>query len=223
MPGEEFSQEDMIGLRRDLEAVKSQLCWKDHELEQSNDEIRSLKNRCQSYENELMASGSQSREYKTPLEEIGIKVRMRFLDQYRAYRKKEHIPRDMIKEGDRAAHRGRPLEDAWLYESSRRSDLETYKDLYGIPIHKVREWARVHEIVESCGFHGSLQNSGLMTSEFRVLFSEICTVGYMCITAEGFQKAFESDRRLQNNYDELQRCFDRISPKLRDHNLNKVS
>ena len=169
-----------------------------------------------------MALGSQFRGYKSSLEDIGIKVRMRFLDQYRIYRKKEHIPRDMIKKGDRAAHRGRPLEDAWLYENRRRSDLKTYEGLYGISTYKVREWAHVHEIVEICGFHGSLQSAGLMTDEFRVLFSDICSVGYMCDTAKGFQRAFESDRRLQNNHDELRRCFDRIAPKLRDYTSNRA-
>lgn len=210
------------GLVSQLKNAKSQLRKKDNDLEQLNDEIRSLRNHCQSYENEMKASGSQSQLSKTRLEEIGIQVRMRFLDHYQKTRKKGRMPRDIIKEGDRAAHRGRPLEDLSLYEIKRRSDVETYRDLYGIPIEKLIEWANIQEVVDICGFHGSLQSSNSMTQEFKALFSNICDIGEMCGTAVHFQRAFKNDGHLKSNYDKLQMCFDDISPKLKNRKLHQA-
>jgi hypothetical protein len=99
---------------------------------------------------------------------------MRYLE---SYRRCMGLPpsdggNDAIKSGDRAAHRGRPLVDAWLYETGQRNDAGVYKNLYGISFSLLIKWRDIPEVVEVCGFHASLKSDSTMMPRFQSLFNE---------------------------------------------------
>ena len=88
------------------------------------------------------------------MEKIGKEVRMRFLECHRQRMGKRigEVGYGHIKSGDRVAHRGRPLADAWLYQEHQRSDPDVYEDLYGISPAKMQEWRDIPGMVEISGF-----------------------------------------------------------------------
>ena len=86
--------------------------------EQQGDEIRALKGEVRSY---LEESKSTNLLHDMPIMDVGKEIRLRYLAKHRLDMEKNisKASRDnlhaYIKAGDRAAHRGRPLADAWLY------------------------------------------------------------------------------------------------------------
>ncbi len=79
---------------------------------------------------------------------------------------------DHIKSGDRAAHRGRPFVDAWLYQTRQMSDQNVYKDLYRITPGEMWQWRDIPEVVEISRFHASLQSEYKLSNRFRALFDQ---------------------------------------------------
>src|SRR5438045_6405585 len=108
------------------------------EAECLRDELQSLKADARSKECELNAARDIIRalQQKGLLKEqaarIGKEIRMRFLEKHRLRMnlKVTAIGHGHIKTGHRAAHRGRPLVDALLYQAGERNDVNVYSELY---------------------------------------------------------------------------------------------
>jgi hypothetical protein len=143
---------------------------------------------------------------------IGIDVRMCYLE---SCRRRMGLPlsdggNDAKKNGDRAAHRGRPIVDAWLYEMGHRKASAVYKDLYGISFSLLMSWRRIPEVVDVCGFHASLKSDGTMKSRFQTLFDELFDAAAAHTSMEKLAAAFKQDKILLSKYGEVQNCYDAI-------------
>lgn len=137
---------------------------------------------------------------------------MRYVE---SYRRRMGLPpneggNEAKKSGDRAAHRGRPLVDAWLYETGQRKDSGVYKDLYGISFSLLLSWRDIQEVLEVCGFHASLKSDGTMTPRFHTLFNKFFHAAAAHTGVEKLACAFKHDKILLSKYGELQNCYDAI-------------
>ena len=188
------------------------------EVESLRDEIRYLKADQRAKDRELDTARQQLQIFQlnalqeAPAIQIGTEVRMRYLE---LYRRRMGLPpsnsgNDAKKSGDRAAHRGRPLVDAWLYETGRRNDAVIYKDLYGISFSQLINWRDIPEVVEVCGFHASLRSDGTMTPRFHTLFNELFDAAAAYSSAEKLAAAFKQEKAFLGKYGELQNCYDAI-------------
>jgi hypothetical protein len=176
--------------------------------EQQQDEIRALKVEARSYLTELEASGPKAQE----IEKIGKEVRMRFLECHRRRMGKPigGAGHAHIKSGDRAAHRGRPLADAWLYGNHQRSDPEVFEDLYGISPASMQEWKDIPGVVDISGFRASLQSEGTLPDKFRTLFEQYLARIKLYPTPTALRAAFMEGTTLQYKQNELQACYDEL-------------
>ncbi|KAL9117695.1 MAG: hypothetical protein Q9187_005765 [Circinaria calcarea] len=206
------------------------------EKELQRDEICALKAEARSCQEELgkLISKMQDLEQKslrdTPVKNVGKEVRIRYLERHRQKMGKPigKAGYDRIKSGDRAAHRGKPVVDAWLYETHQVSDQDIYKDLYGIAPGTMQEWKDIPGCVEISGFHASLQSEGKLSSKFQCLFNQFLEAATAYSSPTELRMAFMEDKLLQRKQDELQDCYDEIiaanPPKQRTAfiaNLNK--
>ncbi len=132
-----------------------------------------------------------------------------------SYRRRIGLPpsdggNDSLKSGDRAAHRGWPLVDAWLYETGQRKDAVVFKNLYRISFSLLIKWRDIPEVVEVCGFHASLKSDGTMTLRFQSLFNELFDAVAAHNRVEKLAAAFKQEKILLSKYGELQNCYDDI-------------
>lgn len=176
--------------------------------EMQRDEICALKGEARSYRAELEASGLRAKE----VEVVGKEVRMRYLECHRRRMGKRigEVGYANIKSGDRAAHRGRPLADAWLYQDHQRVDPDVYEDLYGISPAAIQEWRDIPEVLEISGFRASLQSEGRLTDRFRTLFDQFLAAIKAYPTSTRLREAFIDDTTLRHQQTELQDCYDEI-------------
>lgn len=152
-------------------------------------------------------------EEQGPALEVGREVRLRFLEAHRLQmgKAKKHLQqsRERIKSGDRAAHRGRPVVDAWLCLTGEMSDRAVYVDLYGVSPEKVKEWMNIPQIIQVAGFRASLQSGKRLTGMFQTLFEHLLEMMNGLSSAE-VKKAFEEDSTFQQQHHRLVTCFDDI-------------
>jgi hypothetical protein len=188
------------------------------EVESLRDEIRYLKADQLAKDRELDTARQQLQILQlkalqeAPAAQIGSEVRMRYVE---SHRRRMGLPpsnggKDAKKSGDRAAHRGRPLVDAWLYGTGQRKDAVVYKDLYGISFALLANWKDIPEVVEVCGFHASLKSDGTMTEKFKALFNELFDAAAAYSSGEKLAAAFKQGKILLSKYSELQNCYDAI-------------
>ncbi|KAI9808001.1 MAG: hypothetical protein M1827_007763 [Pycnora praestabilis] len=201
----------VVNLTREIKTIE----W-DKVLQQ--DENCALKVEIRSYQEELMRLKSKVQDLErnslreTPIKDIGREVRIRYLERHRQRMGKSigKVGYDHIKSGDRAAHRGRPLADAWLYQVHQISDQDVYKDLYGITPGALQEWKDISGIVDISGFHASLQSEDKLSNRFRALFGQFLKVATAYSSPTELRMAFIEDKLLQRKQDELQDCYDEI-------------
>ena len=182
------------------------------------DEKLALKAEARSYQEEILKLKSKVHDLKqknlrdTPAKNIGKEVRIRYLERHRQKmgRPIGKAGYDRIKSGDRAAHRGKPVVDAWLYETHQVSDQDVYKDLYGIAPGTMQEWKDIPGCVEISGFHASLQSEGKLSSKFQCLFNQFLEAATAYSSPTELRIAFTEDKLLQRKQDELQDCYDEI-------------
>lgn len=136
------------------------------EIQNDRDELRSLKADARSKDETiktleqkvlLLEQELLHQEYAA---QIGKKVRMRFLEGHRRRMGLRGTATGHIPTGNRAAHRGRPLVDALLYRTGERDDVEVYIDLYGVDPLLLLQFEDIGEIIEVCGFYGTLKSNG---------------------------------------------------------------
>jgi hypothetical protein len=180
------------------------------EKEFMRDEIRSLKAEARSYQKELEASSPKRT--VNELETIGKEVRMRYLELHRRRmgRRTGDASLSHIKSGDRAAHRGRPLADARLYQNGDRSDPDVYENLYGITPKIMQKWRDIAAVVEIAGFRASLQSEGLVSDKFQRLFDQFLGRIEAYPSSTNLREAFMDDMALQREQHDLQACYDEI-------------
>ena len=188
------------------------------EKEQQRDEICALKAEARSYQEELRKSTLKVQDLETKglretaVKDVGQAVRLRYLERHRQKmgRRNGNTGYDRIKAGDRAAHRGRPVVDAWLYETHQVSDQDIYKDLYGVAPGKMQEWEDIPGIVEISGFRASLRGEGKLSKKFQSFFDKFLKAAEVYSSPIELQMAFIEDKGLQRKQDELQDCYDQI-------------
>ncbi len=182
------------------------------------DEIYALKAEARSYQEELGKSKFKAQDLETkslqetPANDIGKEVRIRYLERHRQTMGKSigKVGYDHIKSGDRAAHRGRPLVDTWLYQTRQMSDQNVYKDLYRITPGEMWQWRDIPEVVEISGFHASLQSEYKLSNRFRALFDQFLNATATYYSPTELQMAFAEDKVLQYKQNQLQDCYDGI-------------
>ncbi|MCJ1355571.1 MAG: hypothetical protein MMC33_005563 [Icmadophila ericetorum] len=225
----ELQRDEIAWLKSEAKSYQQELANKATESEKSKvlqneadrDEIASLKSDARSYKAELDAKIAQienlkeRRQEESWVREVGSEVRLRWLDHRRMKlgKRQNKAVGDRIKSGDRAAHRGRPLVDAWLYEDGQINDGAIYEDLYGVSWMKIMKWKDIEEVVKLCGFRASLQSNNKLSTEFEDLFKRLLDLIEDYTTAEQLQEAFRHDKPLQRLEHELQDCFDAIVAK----------
>jgi len=200
-----------------IEELQARVANMEQEMELKRDEICSLRAEVKSYYEELATLNSKFEELKKKsrsslLTDIGKEVRMRYLENHRRKMRGSLGRADYshIKSGDRAAHRGRPLVDAYLYETHQRSDPEVYKDLYGIPPTTMQRWKSVEEIVKICGFRASLRSEDRLSSRFQDLFDELLRIAESYSSPAELRAALEGEKMLQQKLAGLEVCYDEI-------------
>jgi hypothetical protein len=195
-------------LQAEVARMKQEMNNMKVDKELQRDEICALKAEARSYQAELEAAGLKALE----LERVGKEVRMRYLECHRQRMEKHAGKADYgrIKSGHRAAHRGRPLADAWLYQEHQRSDTDVYEDLYGISPATMQEWRDIPQVVEISGFRASLQSERTLSNRFRALFDQFVASITAYPTPTKLHEAFIEDTTLQRKQIELQDCYDEI-------------
>ena len=232
---------DMTSLRDELRASKAEARAYQEELERFKlkaearefkllkdsqatiillkDELRASKAEARSYHDELERSNTKLQEAERlihrhsedPATEIGRDVRHRYLEHHRRHKMALPFNGDLIKAGSRAAHRAKPIADAWLYTTGGRTDTHVYADLYGItPEEMMAKWKGVPEVVEVRGFHGTLKSEFGVSEQFLALFGEFESAVQRYESPEEFRRGFDADGKLQRVYCELQDCYDAI-------------
>ncbi|MCJ1241411.1 hypothetical protein MMC14_009416 [Varicellaria rhodocarpa] len=178
------------------------------------DELRAWKAKSRSLSKELEKSRSKVRELEaiiqrdTPAIEIGRDVRLRYLESHRRNTKSIY-GMDVIKAGNRAAHRAKPIADAWLYTTKQRHDPPVFVDLYGITPEEMTTWKDIPEVVDVRGFYGTLKCEGRLSGHIHDLFQQFFTE-IRDHSPEDFRRRFDEDKKLQQRYHELQDCYDEI-------------
>lgn len=208
-------QAEVAELKREVDTLKS-------EKEHDRDLISSLKAETRAYlaETDRLSARVQESDAKAlidlPITRIGQQVRLRFLQMNRRRMKqplsrasREHITL-AIKAGDRAAHRGKPLADASLYLTRQISNVSIYKDLYGLTPEEMQMWKDVPAMIDTCGFHASLQSEGKLSPKFQALFERFLEATTTYSSSAELRVAFEENRALQCRQDDLRNCFDEI-------------
>lgn len=222
----EIIGDENASLRAAARSYKLELDQKTTELEKSKalqnethrDEIAALKAEARSYQSELETKTAQisrleeQHHEESWVREVGSEVRLRWLDhrRMRLGKRQNRAVADRIKSGDRAAHRGRPLVDAWLYKDAQIQDGTIYEDLYGVTWEKMLEWKDITEIVELCGFRASLQNNNKLSTKFEEHFRRLLELVGEYETPGDLKQAFRREKVLQKLEHELQDCFDGI-------------
>ena len=149
---------------------------------------------------------------ETPVKDVGQAVRLRYLERHRQKMGKPigKAGYDHIKTGDRAAHRGKPVVDAWLYHTHQVSERDVYKDLYGVAPGTMQEWKDIPGIVEISGFRASLQGEGKLSDKFQALFDQFLEAAAAYSSPIELRMAFIEDKGLQRKQDQLQDCYDEV-------------
>jgi len=140
-------------------------------------------------ENQQLGNQLQSLQ---PLVTIGIDIRMRLITQAKS--QSEPGDADIIKRGNCAAHRGRPLADAMLCEQELKPHegaCDDYMNLYGVYPSWMLDWADTAMVNDVLECRGSLVAERIPLSEkFEDLFCQLINH----ITAEDHREAVASDR-----------------------------
>lgn len=214
----QVEDESIQDLRDRIAKMNQEMKKLELEKELQRDEICALKAEARSYQEELRKSTLKVRELETkslretPAKDVGKEVRLRYLERHRLRMGKPigKVGFDHIKAGDRAAHRGRPVVDAWLYQTHQVSDQDVYRDLYGVAPGKMQEWKNIPGIIETSGFHASLQGEGKLSDKFQALFDQFIEAAAAYSSPIELRTAFIEDKSLQRKQDELQDCYDEI-------------
>ena len=138
------------------------------------------------------------------LEDVGISVRVRYLEKHRQRmdpsKRITPVGVERVKKGDRAAHRGRPIDDA-LVTDTVPGLKKVYEDLYGVS----PEWMKAHseenEIKEIVGFRASLVTEGELSDDFEATFRRALEV---------FSKVGSADYAFLGNHAKLETLYDTI-------------
>jgi len=180
------------------------------------DTIRELEQKIQRLEADirLKEEDFRAREKKLLLDDqaaqIGKEVRIRYLEEYRRRMGLKGIQISHIKAGNRAAHRGRPLVDALLYQSGERNDANVYVDLYGVDPEFVLRFKDVEEVVAVCGYHGTLKSDGQMQPKFEDAFRTFLDDVKNADNLDDLKVEFRGSSLLSRKHQALQSCFDEI-------------
>ncbi|KAL8700702.1 MAG: hypothetical protein Q9201_005308 [Fulgogasparrea decipioides] len=204
-------QEELAQTRKEIEKLETEKLLQ-------GDEIRALKAEARSYEDEVRLLNDKIQRLEeqtlleTPAKMIGKEVRLRYLERHRQRigRSIGKLGYERIKCGDRAAHRGRPVVDAWLCLTGLMPDREVYKDLYGVDLESMEQWKHVPEMIEITGFRASLQSEGRLTADFQVLFERLIEVAKTYFSSVDLRAAFGDNKTLQKLQGEMQNSYDEI-------------
>ncbi|PVH92900.1 hypothetical protein DM02DRAFT_259815 [Periconia macrospinosa] len=200
---------DNQNVRDEMRSVKADARSKEDTIRDLEQQIQSLKTDLKSKDDILRAL-----EQKVPLEvqaaKIGKDVRMRYLEEHRRRMGSKNIQHGRFKAGNHAAHRGRALVDALLYQSGERHDVNIYADLYGVEPKFVLQFQDIHEIITVCGFHGTLKSDGQMQSKFEDTFKGLVDYVKKADNAEKVKAEFKGSSLLSRKHQALEACFDEI-------------
>ena len=164
-----------------------------------------------------------------PIKAIGREVRLRFLEShkhrnsFRSYnhrrsKSEQQLSEDRMKAGNRAAHRGRPIPDAYLCVTG-EMDAEVYIDLYGVDPEDMapkdssgaypgKGWAEVPELVELTGFRASLRGEGKLSEDFKWDFRGLVKLAEKYNGTEQLRRAFVREKGLKEAHNKLTNYFD---------------
>ena len=204
------------GRQDELERMRAQIERLERDNLQRGVEIRALKAETLSYQDELRApSGKVQSLEELALQEnvkIGKEVRLRYLERHRQRMGRDigMLGKERIKSADRAAHRGRPVADAWLCLTDQITDREVYSDLYGVSPETLKRWKDVPEMIEITGFRASLQSEGRLMGDFQAPFERFLQRAKTYLSSVELKAAFRDDKALQQLQNELQNCYDSI-------------
>lgn len=202
----EFKNE---GLRDEVRSLKADKISKEDTINLLEQRIRYLEIDIRSKEESLNVLKQKYPSTEQAVR-IGKEVRMRYLEDHRRRMGLKNVQLGLIKAGNRAAHRGRPLVDALLYESGERHDINVYADLYGVEPKFILMFQDVDEIITACGFHGTLKSDGQMQPKFEVAFRGILEDVKNRDDLEVVKVEFEGSSLLSRKYHALEACFDEI-------------
>ena len=138
------------------------------------------------------------------LEDVGISVRVRFLEKHRQRMDPSRwittVGVERVKKGDREAHRGRPVVDA-LVTDTVAGLKNVYEDLYGVSPEWMQEHSEDKEIEEIVGFRASLITEGELSDDFEATFKR---------ALESFGQVGAAGYAFLDNYAKLQTMYDTI-------------
>ncbi|KAL9610374.1 MAG: hypothetical protein Q9167_004914 [Letrouitia subvulpina] len=213
-----MDRRENLDLRRELAQMRKNIEKLEIEKLLQGDEIRALKAEARSYRDELESLSNKVQILEDQaLQEtaagiIGKEVRLRYLEKRRQHRGSDigQLGIERIKRGDRAAHRGRPVVDAFLCLTDLITDREVYLDLYGLSPEIMKRWKDVPEIIEITGFRASLQSEGRLTMDFQGPFERILQMAKIYTSPTELREAFRENKILQQLQHELQDCYDSV-------------
>jgi len=134
---------------------------------------------------------------------------MRHLDRYRCQQMGLKGHGD-IQIGNRAAHRGRALADAILYQTGKRADTDVFEDIYGVDPFYLLKLKHIEDFVTACGFHGSLKYEKLMKSGFENAFTEFLDEVKQAGSPEKVEAGFKKGSSLLSlHYASLEYIYDK--------------
>ena len=158
---------------------------------------------------------------------IGREVRLRFLENHRRChlnRRRDAQSNERMKAGNRAAHRGRPVPDAYLCVTG-AVEPDVYEDLYGVSPedmaprdakgkHKGKGWCEVPDMADLVGFRGSLCSEGKLSSDFKDEFKALLRAAHLYDTPAALKNGFQrGDRELTHPQERMTRIFDDVVSK----------
>lgn len=176
------------------------------------DEIYSLRAEARSFQKEInsLTCKTQDMDAQTLQDaaatNVGREVRLRYLELHRQRMGKgtDKVDYDLVKRGNRAAHRGRPVADAWLCLTGLMRGDEVYIDLYGVtPL-------ATQEMMAVLGFRASLHSEGRLTPFLQGLFERLLEYAAAYSSPTELRTAFEEEKALQYCHNVWQDCYDRI-------------
>ena len=206
-----WARDELTQLRKQVEKLQD-------EKQMQRDEVLALKTEAKSYKDELETMNAEVQNLErqifqdSAITKIGKEVRLRYLEQHRLRMGKGigKLGHERIKSGDRAAHRGRPVADAFVCLTGLITDHKVYSDLYGLSPETIKQWRDVSEMVAITGFRASLKSEGRLTKEFQMHFERVLEIVKRYPSSADLSTAFSENKTLQQLQDKLQDCYDKI-------------
>ena len=130
--------EDLDDMKRDVQVLKAKDCTTTSQIEElrhdTTSQIEELRQKVSYLESRVRSLVKTSEGY--------LAIRRRFLAVYKRDIKMERpMSSKAIKEGNISAHEGDALGDAALFQRDQRTDLRTYRELYGLQHQQVLDFS----------------------------------------------------------------------------------